>query len=167
MKKRLLGGALVVGILLLAFLLGNIVFRIVMTITSILGLKELIDIKYKKKNIPVIKIISYILLGIFMLNGIVYKLNITSMIILTLLLLILPVIFYNDKDKYNINDSMYFIGIILLLGLAFNNISAMREVNIYKCIYIFIISFITDTYAFIGGNLIGKYRFTSISPKKQ
>ena len=89
MKKRLLGGALVVGILLLAFLLGNIVFRIVMTITSILGLKELIDIKYKKKNIPVIKIISYILLGIFMLNGIVYKLNITSMIILTLLLLIL------------------------------------------------------------------------------
>ncbi|MED9978983.1 MAG: phosphatidate cytidylyltransferase, partial [Bacilli bacterium] len=60
----------------------------------------------------------------------------------------------------------YFIGIILLLGLAFNNISAMREVNIYKCIYIFIISFITDTYAFIGGNLIGKHRFTSISPKK-
>jgi CDP-diglyceride synthetase len=143
MKKRLLGGALVVGILLLAFLLGNIVFRIVMTITSILGLKELIDIKYKKKNIPVIKIISYILLGIFMLNGIVYKLNITTMIILTLLLLILPVIFYNDKDKYNINDSMYFIGIILLLGLAFNSISTMREVNIYKCIYIFIISFIT------------------------
>ena len=141
MKKRLLGGALVVGILLLAFLLGNIVFRIVMAITSILGLKELIDIKYKKKNIPVIKIISYILLGIFMLNGIVYKLNITSMIILTLLLLILPVIFYNDKDKYNINDSMYFIGIILLLGLAFNNISTMREVNIYKCIYIFIISY--------------------------
>lgn len=166
MKKRLLGGALVVGILLLAFLLGNTVFRIVMAITSILGLKELIDIKYKKKNIPVIKIISYILLGIFMLNGIVYKLNITSMIILTLLLLILPVIFYNDKDKYNINDSMYFIGIILLLGLAFNNISTMREVNIYKCIYIFIISFITDTYAFIGGNLIGKHRFTSIFPKK-
>ena len=166
MKKRLLGGALVVGILLLAFLLGNTVFRIVMAITSILGLKELIDIKYKKKNIPVIKIISYILLGIFMLNGIVYKLNITSMIILTLLLLILPVIFYNDKDKYNINDSMYFIGIILLLGLAFNNISTMREVNIYKCIYIFIISFITDTYAFIGGNLIGKHRFTSIAPKK-
>lgn len=128
MKKRLLGGALVVGILLLAFLLGNTVFRIVMAITSILGLKELIDIKYKKKNIPVI--------------------------------------FYNDKDKYNINDSMYFIGIILLLGLAFNNISTMREVNIYKCIYIFIISFITDTYAFIGGNLIGKHRFTSISPKK-
>ena len=73
-----------------------------------------------------------------MLNGIVYKLNITSMIILTLLLLILPVIFYNDKDKYNINDSMYFIGIILLLGLAFNNISTMREKLIYISVSIYL-----------------------------
>ena len=61
---------------------------------------------------------------------------------------------------------MYFIGIILLLGIAFNNISNMREISIYKCIYIFIISFITDTYAYIGGSLIGKHKFTSISPKK-
>ena len=49
MKKRLLGGSLVVGILLLAFLLGNIVFRIVMTITSILGLKELTSGKQNYK----------------------------------------------------------------------------------------------------------------------
>ena len=34
------------------------------------------------------------------------------------------------------------------------------------CVYIFIISFITDTYAYIGGSLIGKRHFTSISPKK-
>ena len=59
MKKRLLGGAFVVGILLLAFLLGNIVFRIVMTITSILGLKELIDIKYKKKKEYYLKLYNH------------------------------------------------------------------------------------------------------------
>lgn len=166
MKKRLLGGFLVVAILLGGLLLGNKIFKIVMTITSLLGLKELMEIKYKNKKILPIKIMSYILLGTFMLNGLIYKLNITSIIILVLLALILPIIFYNDKDKYNINDSMYFIGIILLLGIAFNNISSMREINIYKCIYIFVISFITDTYAFIGGSLIGKHRFTSISPKK-
>ena len=33
-------------------------------------------------------------------------------------------------------------------------------------IYIFIISFITDTYAYIGGMLIGRKHFTTISPKK-
>lgn len=166
MKKRLLGGFIVVFLLLASLLLGKEVFRITMTITSILGLKELIDIKYKNKKILPIKIISYILISILMLNNLLFKLNITSTIILVLISLIIPVIIYNDKDKYNINDSMYFIGIILLLGISFNNISNMRDINIYKCIYIFIISFITDTYAFIGGSLIGKHKFTSISPKK-
>lgn len=166
MKKRLLGGFIVVFLLLTSLLLGKELFRITMTITSILGLKELIDIKYKNKKILPIKIISYILISILMLNNLLFKLNITSIIILVLISLIIPVIIYNDKDKYNINDSMYFIGIILLLGISFNNISNMRDINIYKCIYIFIISFITDTYAFIGGSLIGKHKFTSISPKK-
>lgn len=166
MKKRLLGGFIVVFLLLISLLLGKEIFRVVMTITSILGLKELIDIKYKKKKILPIKIISYILLSILMLNNLLYKLNITSIIILVLLVLILPVIIYNDKEKYNVNDSMYFIGIVLLLGISFSSISNMRDINIYKCIYIFIISFITDTYAFIGGSLIGKHRFTNISPKK-
>ena len=56
---------------------------------------------------------------------------------------------------------------VLSIGaFSFNNIILMREVSIYKCVYIFIISFITDTYAYIGGSLIGKRHFTSISPKK-
>ena len=42
----------------------------------------------------------------------------------------------------------------------------MRYLSIHKCIYIFIISFITDTYAYIGGMLIGRKHFTTISPKK-
>lgn len=166
MKKRLFGGALVVGILLFAFLGGNVIFKIIMTIISMLGLRELIDIKYKDRKIFPVKLFVYVLLGILMFNGLIYNLNITSIISFILLTLILPIIFYNDKSKYNINDSMYFVGIILLLGMAFSNIVYMREINVYKCIYIFIIAFITDTYAFIGGNLIGKHKFTDISPKK-
>ena len=42
----------------------------------------------------------------------------------------------------------------------------MMCISIYKCIYIFVIAFITDTYAYISGMLIGKHRFTDISPKK-
>ena len=166
MKKRLFGGALVVSILLFAFFGGNVIFKIIMTIISMLGLRELIDIKYKDRKILPVKLFAYLLLGILMLYGLIYNLNITSIISFVLLTLVLPIIFYNDKSKYNINDSMYFVGIILLLGMAFSNIVYMREINVYKCIYIFIIAFITDTYAFIGGNLIGKHKFTDISPKK-
>ena len=166
MKKRLFVGSLVVSILLFAFFGGNVIFKIIMTIISMLGLRELIDIKYKDRKILPVKLFAYMLLGILMLNGLIYNLNITSIISFVLLTLVLPIIFYNDKSKYNINDSMYFVGIILLLGMAFSNIVYMREINVYKCIYIFIIAFITDTYAFIGGNLIGKHKFTDISPKK-
>ena len=61
---------------------------------------------------------------------------------------------------------MYYLGSVLILGLAFNSLITFRNENIYLCIYIFIISFITDTYAYIGGVLIGKNKLTSISPKK-
>ena len=70
------------------------------------------------------------------------------------------------KEKYNINDAFYFLGITYFLSFAFSNIITMRELSIHKCIYIFIISFITDTYAYIGGMLIGRKHFTTISPKK-
>ena len=42
----------------------------------------------------------------------------------------------------------------------------MAKLDVYKCVFIFLISFVTDTYAFIGGCLIGKHKLTSISPKK-
>ena len=61
---------------------------------------------------------------------------------------------------------MYVIGIVYFLGLSFGNIIFLRDTNIAKCIFIFIIAFITDTYAYIGGSLIGRHKLTSISPKK-
>lgn len=166
MKKRILGGAIVVTILILSLLLGSKVFTIVMATTSLLGLKELIDIKFKNIKIDFIKVLSGLLLILFLFNNVIFKVDIKALIILSILSLILPIIFYNDKNKYNINDAFYFIGIVCFLSFSFKMIIDMRETSIYKCIYIFIISFVTDTYAYIGGMLIGKHHFTNISPKK-
>ncbi len=166
MRKRILGAIIVVTILVIGALLGPKVFAIVMTGAAILGLKELIDIKYEKKEITLIKIISYVLLGLFLFNNIFYRIDIKVFIVLSILCLIIPIIFYDDRDKYNINDAFYFLGIIFFIGLSFMTIIGMRVDSIYMCIYIFIISFITDTYAYIGGMLIGRHKFTDISPKK-
>ncbi len=166
MKKRILGAIIVVSILLIGAILGTKVFSLVMTGASLLGLKELIDIKYEKKNITFIKGISYVFLCLFLLNNIFYKIDIKVLIVLPILCLIIPIIFYDDRDKYNINDAFYFLGIIFFMAFSFMTIINMRADSIYKCIYIFIISFITDTYAYIGGMLIGKHKFTEISPKK-
>ena len=166
MKKRIVGAAIVVIVLVAALLLGNKIFTIVISLAALLGLKELIDIKYKDKKINFIKIISGIFLILFLLNNNLYQINEKALLILPIISLIIPIVFYNDKTKYNINDALYFLGIIYFLAFSFSTIIEMRDVSIYKCIYIFIISFMTDTYAYIGGMLIGKHTFTDISPKK-
>ena len=166
MKKRLIGAFIVLSVLITSLILGDNVFAIVISIIALLGLKELIDIKFKNRNIIFIKVLTYILLGLFMFNNLVLKFDSKIVICASLILLILPIIFYDDKDKYNINDSLYLFGIIFFLGYAFLNIIEIRNISIVKCIYIFVIAFITDTYAYISGMLIGKHRFTDISPKK-
>ena len=147
MKKRLLGAFIVLFILITSLLLGNTVFSITMTVVSLLGLRELIDIKYKKRKIDLIKIISYVLMIFFMINNLVLKLDNKVVICISLISLILPIIFYDDKDRYNINDSLYLFGIIYFIGYAFLNIIDMMSSDIFKGIYIFVIAFITDTYA--------------------
>ena len=152
MKKRVLGAIIVLVLLIVPLLISDKIFGVVMTVVSIMGLKELIDIKYKDKDIGIIKFLSGMFLVLFLLNNLFFKLNDKIFILFPILGLIIPIVFYNDKDKYNINDAFYFLGITYFLAFSFNNI--------------ILISFITDTYAYIGGSLIGKRHFTSISPKK-
>ncbi len=141
-------------------------FAILMTACSIWGLYEFINIRNKKKKIEGIDLISYIAVIFITLNNTFYSIDIYSIISFLVLGLGVPLVIINDKDKYNIYDLMYYLGSDLILGLAFNSLITFRNENIYLCIYIFIISFITDTYAYIGGVLIGKNKLTSISPKK-
>lgn len=168
MKKRTLGAALLLAALILSLMAGYQIFALVILVCAILGYREIMNIKYKEKNqnIEVVKFIGYVSLMAIVLNNIFYKLEDKLLITLPMLLLTIPIVFYNDHKKYNITDSLYIMGVVLFLGYAFNNIILLDKINISKCIFIFIIAFATDTYAYIGGNLIGKHKLTSISPKK-
>ncbi len=166
MKLRIIGAILFLGILICSFLLGEKVFALVMTIMAILGLKELIDIKYKKVKITYIKVISYLFLAIITSSTIYLDLSFERIVIMLILAYIIPIVFYNDKNKYSIVDACYFLGIVIFLSLSFRVIIEFRMIDIAKCIYIFIISSLTDTYAYIGGLLIGRHYFTDASPNK-
>lgn len=168
MKNRIISGFLIVLILVISLHYNTSVFAILMLISAELGLYELINIKYGKKNdkIEFVKVVSYLTLALFLMNGVFYNINSIITILFPLLGLSIPIIFYNDSSKYNINDALYMFGIILFLGYSFGTIIDTANSDIYKCIYIFIIAFITDTYSYIGGSLIGKHTFTDISPNK-
>ena len=168
MKKRSISAFFTVLILTVSIAYGNPIFAILMGICSILGLNEFIGVKNKskKKKLDLIELISYISLLLIVFNNTYFNIDSVSLLVLPIIGLTIPLIIYNNNDKYNINDCLYYIASILILGIAFNSLILFREKNIFLCIYIFIISFMTDTYAYIGGMLVGKHKLTSISPKK-
>ena len=168
MKERSISAVILVTILVGSILIGYKAFGIVMLIFACLGFRELINIKYseKSKNIEIVKLIGYVSLFLIVLNDIYLKLDNKFLMILPMLGLSIPIVFYNDSKRYNINDAFYIMGVVFFLGFSFHNIIYMAKLDIYKCVLIFLIAFITDTYAYIGGMLIGRHKLTSISPKK-
>lgn len=168
MRSRVLGAGILLFILIGSLLIGRICFAFVMLICAILGYRELINIKYGRKEnlIEIVRFIGYVSLILIVLNNTLYKLNDRVLFVLPILGLTIPIVLYNDSKRYNINDALFIYGTVLFIGMSFNNIIYMNNLDIYKCIFVFIIAFATDTYAYIGGMLIGKHKFTSISPNK-
>ena len=169
MKQRTISGIVLLIILIGSLIINSRLFGIVMLICAVIGFNEIFNIKYDNNNLKKmrpIKILGIIGLMLIALNNTFYKIDTNITILLPLLILSMPIVFYNNSDVYNINDYLYTLGIIYLLGFSFGNIIYLRDSNVLKCIFIFIIAFITDTYAYIGGSLIGRHKLTTISPKK-
>ena len=167
MKERTLSAIILMAILIFCICISSKIFALAIAVISILGFNEFFDIKYNKDNgLMVVRILGIISLVLILLNNIFYTVKLNALILLPLILLSMPIVFYNDNQRYNINDCLYILGVVYFLGLSFGNIIYLRDTNISKCIFIFIIAFITDTYAYIGGSLVGRHKLTTISPKK-
>jgi len=167
MKQRTISGIVLLVILIGSLVVSSQLFALLMAIVSVIGFNEFFTVKFgKDKRLNLIKYVGMLLVLFMMLNNIFYEVSLNVLILVPLLCLSLPIVFYNDNKLYNITDALFTIGIVYFIGLSFGNIILMRDVNINMCIFIFIISFITDTYAYIGGSLIGRHKFTEISPKK-
>ena len=168
MKQRTISAIILLAIMIGSILVDSKLFGILMLLFSAIGFKEFFDIRYKEKNekLNLIKIVSVVCLLLIAMNKTFYTLDLNVVVLIPLLVLSLPIVFYNDSKLYNITDALYNLGIVYFLGFSFGNIIYMADTSLIKCIFIFIIAFITDTYAYIGGCLIGRHKLTSISPKK-
>jgi len=172
MKKRTISALILFGIIIPPLIIGRDIWAFVVILMALFGMKELIDIRETKKEFPkLMKIFSYVLLMLlvicnsgstFFTFGIEYW--IASLIILFLMI---PVALYYGDDKYNIADSMFLIGSVFFLGVGFNLIIYVRNLDLFYFLFLFLIIVITDTFAYLTGMLIGRNRFTkSASPNK-
>lgn len=172
MKIRIISAIVILAILSPIFIQGGMLFNLTMWIIGLLGLKEFLDIRGSKKALPeFMKLISYILFTLITLVNMTNQELIFSIdfrVITGLFIsMLLPVTLYHDSKKYSINDAFYLIGGIFFLGVSFNLLIVLRNIELNLLLYLFTITIMTDTYAYIGGLLVGKHPLlTSISPKK-
>lgn len=172
MKQRVISAIVALLILVPIFLMGGFIYDATIVILSLLGLREFLKVKETKKELPsFIQFISYIMLSLIVVSGVNSQEMIFSIdfrIISGLLVVfLLPIILYHDRSLYSINDAFYLIGGVFFLGVSFSLLIIIRNISLNYIIYLFLISIMTDTYAYIVGRLIGSHKLLeSISPNK-
>jgi len=172
MKKRVISAILIVAIFIPFLIIGELPFAIFMSVLAALGMYELIKVRETKKKFPVpMKIISFLAVLFFtMLNyeSLDFTLNINYQIMsIMIFLFLMPIVFINNNEKYNFDDSLFLMGAVLFIGLSFNLIIITRNYDISYIIYLLLITTITDTFALFTGRLIGKHKVSpKISPNK-
>lgn len=171
MKTRIISAIVALLIFIPIFIKGGMLFDIAIFVLAILGLKEFLDVKKSKKEMPLfIEFISYISLGliIFFNSSNEYFLSVDYRLIGGVFLtFLIPTVLYHDRKLYSVNDAFYLIGSIIFLGVSFSLFIILRNQSLDLLLYLLLISIFTDTFAYFTGILIGKNKLlVDISPKK-
>ncbi len=171
MKKRIISAVVAIVILVPLLILGGLWFNVGVCILGIIGFNELLLSREKYKSIPIlVKIVSMISFILLMYNGctnnglflIDYKIIIVSILLITL-----PLLIYEDRNVYDPDDAFYLLGSVLFLGIAFNFLITLRGLSLYYVIYIVLVTTMSDTFAHFFGTQIGKNKLCpTISPNK-
>lgn len=172
MKTRVISAIVALAIIIPLILNGGLAFNLGVYVISILALKEFLDVKATKKQIPIfIQLIAYIFITILiafnskdLINVFTLDYRVLSALFMAFLI---PTVFYHEQSKYSINDAFYLIGGLLFLGISMSLLILVRSIDLNLLIFLLIIPMVTDIFAYITGMLIGKHPLlTEISPKK-
>ena len=172
MKKRVISATVVTLLFIPIFLFGNMVFKIAFYLVAMQALREYINVRENKKEFPtIIKLIAYICLTFFYFSCEINEsliVNFDFRIITGLLLvLFFPIILYNNENKYNINDSSYMFSGVMLISSSMILANFYRNMGLRVIVYLFLITILTDVFAYFTGMLIGRHKLLeSVSPKK-
>lgn len=170
MYKRIKSAIIMLIVIIPILIIGGIPYSLAVGLIACVAFKELIEIRKDKSNdYPnLLKIISivcmlYLTYSNFdkygLLFGVSYKL-----LCGIILILCIPTLFYNKN--YRISDAFHLLADVLFLGIGFNLLISVYNYGIKYFILLILITTFTDTFALFGGKLIGKHKFTDISPNK-
>ena len=172
MKKRIISALVALMIFIPILIIGGKIFNIAFFILTIMGLREFMKIKEKEKKYPdFIRLIAYLTVSLIyfessLSDNFSFVIN-YKLLAGTFLIFLLPVVLYNNKDIYNVKEAFYLLGGVLFLGISMSLFNLYRLIDIKLIIYLFLITILTDSYAYFSGMLIGKHKLlVDISPNK-
>lgn len=172
MKTRIISAIIMCLIAIPILIIGGLPFKIFVVILGIASIYEILNIRKKHKEIPlIIRIISYILVGLLIFfSSSTYMVNyefVYKIIAVIFLIYFIPVIIINNDKKYDATDAFYVAGSTLFLAIAYASCSMIVSKDILYLVYILLVTLLTDTFAYFTGYFIGRHKLCEkISPKK-
>lgn len=190
MKQRIITG-LILGLVLIPFLLfTNVtVFCIGLIIPVIIGAYEMMKMFDKKQDLSwPIKILCIILVvlayvsivglwcnmkgadsyfeseSVFLFFNKIYTYCNITVILMVLSLIILALTIFVKKFDSECAGRLFLI--IFYVALGFGSMAILRIIGKRLLVYLFIVTALTDIFAYFTGMLFGKHKLTPISPKK-
>ena len=172
MKTRIISAIVAFIIFIPIFIIGGIPFNIAFYVLTLLGLREFMKVRETQKKYPdFIRFISYLMITLLYfectLNGnATFSFN-YMMVAGICLTLFIPVVLYHNEKVYNVEDAFYLVGGVFFLGFSMSLFNMYRNIGLDLIIFLFLITIITDSYAYFTGRLIGKNKLLEvISPNK-
>ena len=169
MKKRLISAFVILLIFIPLLLLGGIYYTVFGSILGILAIWEVINLEKKIPNY--MRIITYFV-GLFLIlynykYFDFYSFYSFPVVIIVAFIYILSIIINKNCKKYDYRDALWLMTVAFLMGIFFNSFIKIRLLGVLPVLYCFVVSCMTDTFAYIGGTVFGKNKLCKdISPNK-
>ena len=172
MKVRILSAIVMLLVFVPLLIIGGKPYALLMAALAVLGLYEMIHIRESRKSFPlVMKVFAYLLVLFCCLmnsDSVLFTTKLDYRVITFIIFIFLiPIIVFQDSKTYSINDAFFLVGSILFVGMSFNVLLITRNYSLDYVIFLFLITIMTDTFAYFTGLLIGRHKLLEkISPKK-
>jgi len=170
MKKRVISAIVALIIVIPLIIIGGYAYYVGVGILSIIAYNEIVSVREKEKKIhPFVKILTLATYLCIVMSSAVGgdSFNIDyRLFILDLFVCLLPLIVFDRKD-YDAEDALVLVAITMFLGISFNFLIIIRNINILYLIYVVLITIMSDTFAHFFGTKIGKNKLCpKVSPNK-
>lgn len=172
MLKRILSAIVMLIIFVPLLIAGGRPFSIAVGVLALLACKEMIDLKKSHSKIPNGIVLASMFALLFLVfyeyesRALSYGIS-HRVLIIMLVTFLVPTLFSYKTGEYETKDAFYMLGVVIFLGITFNSVIILRNIDLNHLLYLFSIAVCTDTFAFFVGSLLGRHKLAPrVSPNK-